>query len=62
VNLVKERLSWKKEFQEGVIPLFSPYEEYKQNRLSEMWRSSRYSEKWFEYVKWLEDKFNDSQS
>lgn len=55
MSLVNERLSWTKEFEQGIIPLYGPYEEYKQNRLSGLWRSSRASEKWFEYIKWLED-------
>jgi len=61
MNLVKERLSWHKEFEWGGTPWWPMYEEYIENRMSEMWRSSRPSERFFEYVYWLEGKVNDQQ-
>jgi hypothetical protein len=55
MNLVKERNSWRTEFETGVKPPWQPYEEYVENRESEYWRSSRISERFHEYVMWLEE-------
>jgi hypothetical protein len=58
--LVKERLSWRNEFESGVIPSHPLYKEYKENRLSESWRSTRLNEKFFEYVLWLDEMVYES--
>lgn len=59
MNLVKERLSWHEQFEKGEVPNWPKYVEYKQNRLSEEWRDSRASEKFYEYVVWLEEQLDD---
>lgn len=54
MNLVQSRNSWRKEYEVGEKPVWPPYEEYVKNRDSEMWRSSSVSERFYEYVLWLE--------
>lgn len=56
MNLVKERLSWRQDFEDGYHPKWPALEEYKKNRLSESWRASKVSEKFYEYVLWLEEQ------
>ena len=56
MNLVKERNSWRAEFEAGFKPPWKPYDEYVENRNSEHWRASSASEKFYEYVAWLEEK------
>ena len=56
MNLVKERLSWRRDFEDGFHPKWPAFEEYKKKRLSESWRGSKVSEKFYEYVLWLEEQ------
>lgn len=56
MNLVNERLSWRDEFEAGIKPEWKPYDEYVENRSSNRWRASRVSERFYEYVIWLEER------
>lgn len=53
-SLVAERLRWSTEYKGGAKPTFAPYQDYKENRLSEQWRASAATEKFHEYVLYLE--------
>lgn len=54
---LKKRLAWSQEFDKGSVPVLKEYEDYKNNRSSDtMLTDSVDSERWFEYIKWLEDK------
>lgn len=54
---LKKRLAWGQEFEKGSVPVLKEYEDYKNNRSSDkMLTDSIDSERWFEYIKWLEDK------
>ena len=55
MNLVKSRNKWRKEIEDGMIPVWPPFIEYKLNRESEMWRSSSMAERFLEYVLYLEE-------
>ena len=50
VGLVKQRLAWEAEYALGTESDFVAFKEYKEKRLSEMFRMSSYMEKHFEYV------------
>ncbi len=52
--LVDERNKWRKEIEGGNFTPHPLYEEYKANRDSELWRSTRQLEKIFEYIYYLE--------
>lgn len=66
-SLVAERLRWSIEYKGGAKPTFAPYQDYKENRLSEQWRASAAIEKFCEYVLYLErellrvDKFDEAE-
>jgi hypothetical protein len=56
VDLLEESNFWKKEFLDGTYE--EPYflVEYRQNRNSDLWRSTRVVEKMCEYILFLENK------
>ncbi len=58
-SLLEERNRWRSEFAEGKS-IDSPWlEDYRKNRDSELWRSTRAMEKLCEYVLYLEEKLHD---
>jgi len=59
MNLVKERLAWEAKYSLGEKCYFKPYKDYKENRLSEYYRSSKLIEEFYEYVRVLESKLED---
>ena len=60
VGLVRERLKWATEYALGQPCTFKAFLDYKEQRLSEMFRLPREMEKYFEYVISLENKLNKS--
>lgn len=60
VGLVKERLKWEAEYALGEPCTFKAFLDYKEQRLSEMFRLPREMERYFEYVISLENKINKS--
>lgn len=56
VGLVKERLKWETEYNLGEPCTFKAFLDYKEQRLSEMFRLPREMEKFFSYVIILEHK------
>lgn len=60
MDLVEERNSWYKEFEEGEYPL--GLEIYKSHRDTNSWRNSRMFEKVCEYCIYLEGKLDDKES
>lgn len=61
VGLVKERLKWETEYSLGKPCSFKAFLDYKEQRLSEMFRLPREMESFFEYVISLENKLTKSQ-
>lgn len=60
MNIVEERLSWRRLLDRGeklYIPLL---EEYRTDRLNPLWRASRQIENLLEYALYLEDKVKDT--
>ena len=60
VGLVKERLKWETEYSLGEPCTFKAFLDYKEQRLSEMFRLPREMESFFEYVISLENKLTKS--
>lgn len=59
--LVEERNLWKKEFEEGKKPV-AILEDYRHNRDSNLWRTSRSVEQLCEYILFLEGKVHGKYS
>jgi hypothetical protein len=59
LNLLEERDNWRKEFVQGVGEYPYLLTLYKENRGSELWRSTRIMERLCEYALYLEGKLND---
>lgn len=60
VGLIKERLNWETEYALGQSCTFKAFLDYKEQRLSEMFRLPREMERFFEYVISLENKLTKS--
>lgn len=58
MTLVEERDAWRKKFDEGIFSFYyyRSIVEYRMNRNSELWRSTRLFEELLEYINWLEEK------
>ena len=56
MNLVEQRLKWRKEYEEGLVPFDSVLKDYRENRLSEHWRASSLVERLCEYIIFLEER------
>lgn len=54
MNLLEERNHWRKQCEDGTFEEPQYIKEYRTNRESELWRSTRQVEKLCEYVLYLE--------
>lgn len=60
MNLVKERDSWKKNFENGEQPKSLLLVDYRRNRDSELYRTTRPIEEICEYILYLERQGEDN--
>lgn len=56
MNLIEERLQWRKQMEEGNFSPHILYKSYLTHRSSDLWRCSRQLERMFEYILFLEEQ------
>ena len=61
MSLIEERNKWRREFSAGEHPSIHVLDEYRENRDSELWRSTRAVEKICEYALYLESVIREAE-
>ena len=61
MSLVKQRNEWREQIESGDFEVHNAYSIYKENRNSELWRSTAQLERIFEYIMYLEEKLNGTR-
>jgi len=65
MNLIEQRESWTKDWEEGVTPCYyqkgfiippEKIDEYRNNKLNPLWRANKEHERICDYLIWKEDK------
>lgn len=62
MDIIEERNHWRQQFDEGKEPTTPWLLDYRRNRDSNLWRSSRPLEQLCEYILYLEDKISKKES